>query len=189
MLLYHHCRSLHSIVYGEVKANPEYPDPYLKDSYAWLEKEIGFYPLFLAVGVTEEDIRMTGYQNQWKRLLSEGPNGKEYRKKGEFPNDVLFSFKNIDGIFMDYNYWHLVLNANYKNYKMTDYERRLIFKLSWTKSKWLRKAKKSPHSVQLVTQSLHLPDAKRIWVRNQQTKSLLISMGFDNIELTKLSGI
>lgn len=186
MLQYHHCRSLDSVVYGKVKADFEYSDPDFKYAYSWLEKEVGFYPLFLAVGTTEEDIRMTGYQNQWRRLLSKGPNGKEYTKGGEFPNDVLFSFENVDGIFMDYNNWHLALNAGYKNYQITDYEKRLIFKPSWPTSKWLRKAKKTPHSVQLVTQSLYLPDSQRIWVRNQQTRALLISMGFENVETKRL---
>jgi len=186
MLHYPHCRSLNSVVYGEVEASPEYSDKYLKDAYLWLEKEIGFYPIFLSVGTTDEDIRMTGYQSQWRRILSEGPNGKEYRKKGDFPNDVLFSFSDIDGVFMDYDYWHIVLNASYNNYQVTDYEKRLIFKPSWSKSKWLRKSKKDPHSVQLVTPKLYLPNAKRIWVRNQRTQKLLTSIGFDNIESRKL---
>jgi hypothetical protein len=185
-MLYHHCRSLNSVVYGEVRANSEHSDPYFEDAYSWLEREVGFYPFFLAVGATEEDIRMTGYQNQWRRILSDGPNGKEYRKRREFPNDALFSFENVDGIFMDYDYWHLVLNAGYKNYQMTDYEKRLIFKPSWPTSKWLKKAKKYPHSVQLVTQSLYLSGAKRVWVRNQQTKKLLESMGFENVEVRRI---
>lgn len=140
----------------------------------------------LTVGATEEDIRMTGYQNQWRRILSDGPNGKEHRKKGDFPNDVLFSFENIDGVFMDYDKWHLALNAGYKNYQMTCYEKKAIFKPSWPASKWLRKAKKDPHSVQLVAENLYLPDAKRIGVRNQQTKNLLESMGFGNIVVRRI---
>lgn len=186
MLKYHHCRDLNSIVHGEIIANPKYYDHYFKDSYLWLEKEIGFSPLFLAVGKTEEDIRMTGYQNQWKRLISQSPRGNEYRKKGEFPNYVLLSFETIEGIFMDYDYWHLVLNASHKNYQMTNYEKRLIFKPSWQKSRWLSKANQKPGSVQLVTPGLYLPDAKGIWVRNQQTKRLLEKMGFGNIECHRL---
>ena len=185
MLQYHHCRSLDSVVYGRVEASPEHANEDFKDAYSWLEKEVGFYPIFLSVGTTNEDIRMTGYQNQWRRILSEGPNGKEYRKKGDFPNDVLFSFVDSDGTFMDYNYWHLALNASHKNYQMTDYEKRLIFKQSWPKPRWLKKAK-SILPVQLVTPSLYLPDAQRILVRNQQTKKLLESMGFENIEVRRI---
>src|SRR3989344_915488 len=186
MLQYHHCRSLDGIVYGRVEASSENADEYFKDAYSWLEKVVGFYPIFLSVGTTDDDIRMTGYQNQWKRILSEGHNRKEYRKKGNFPNDVLFSFEDINGVFMDYNYWHIALNASHKNYQMTDYEKRLIFKPSWPKSKWLKKARKNQHSVQLVTPELYLPAAERIWVRNQQTKELLTSMGFDNVESRRL---
>ncbi len=186
MLQYHHCRSLDSVVYGRVKASPEHADEDLKEAYLWLKKEVGFYPIFLSVGTTDEDIRITGYQNQWRRILSEGPNGKEYRKKGDFPNDVLFSFEDIEGVFMDYDYWHIALNAGHKNYQMTDYEKRLIFKPSWSKSKWLGRAGKDQHSAQLVTPELYLPNAEIIWVRNQQTKRLLISMGFDNVESRRL---
>lgn len=185
-MLYHYCMNLENIIFGEIKADLKYSAIEFKDAYLWLEKEIGFYPLFLAVGASEEDIRMTDYQNQWRRLLVENLNGNEYRKKGEFPNYVLFSFQNVEGIFMDYDKWHLVLNASYKNYKMTDCEKRLIFKPSWPKSKWLRKARNEQHSVQLVAPSLYLPNAGRIWVRNQQTKKLLEAKGFENIEVKRL---
>ena len=186
MLLYHHCSSLDNVIYGEVRANPEHSDPDFKDAYSWLEKEVDFYPLFLSVGTTDEDIRMTGYQNQWRRIVSEGKNGTGYGGRGEFPNDVLFSFESVGGVFMDYDYWHRVLGAGYKEYHMTEYEKRLIFKPSWSPSQWLRKAKKDSHSVQLVTPGLYLPDAKRIFVRNQQTQELLTSMGFENIEVRRL---
>lgn len=174
MLQYHHCRSLDSAVYGRVEASPEHADQDFKDAYSWLEKEVGFYPLFLAVGTTDEDIRMTGYQNQWRKILSDGP------------NDVLFSFEKVEGVFMDYGYWHLVLNSSHKNYQMTDYEKRLIFKPSWPKLKWLKNVEKKPSSVQLVTRSLHLPDAKRVRVRNQQTKKLLEFRGFENVEVRRI---
>ena len=36
-------------------------------AYQWLEHEVGFYPLFLAVGGTLDAISMTGYQDQWRR--------------------------------------------------------------------------------------------------------------------------
>lgn len=186
MLQYHHCRSLDSVVYGRVEASSEHAGEYFKDAYSWLEKEVGFYPIFLAVGTTDEDIRMTGYQNQWRRILSERHNGKECRKKGDFPNDVLFSFEDVDGVFMDFVDWHIAFGASHKNYQMTDYEKRLIFKPSWPKPKWLRKARRDQHSVQLVVPELYLPDAERIWVRNQQTKELLTSMGFNNVESRRL---
>jgi len=186
VLLYHHCRSLNSVIYGEIRASPKHGDEYFKDAYLWLKKEVGFYPIFLAVGTSDEDIQMTGYQGQWRKLLSTGPNEEKYRKKGEFPNDVLFSFENIKGVFMDYEYWHLVLNASHRNYHLTNYENRLIFKPSWSKSRWLSKVKQNPHSVQLVTSKLYLPNANMIWVRNKQTERLIKSMGFKNTRVRRL---
>ena len=198
MLLYHHCRSLDSVVYGEVEANPKYSDEHFKNAYSWLEKEVGFYPLFLAVGITKKDIQMTGYENQWNRVIGSKIVGRRkdgayiqrniLRKKGRAPNDVLFSFENVskNSVFMDYLDWYLVLNSSHKNYQITDYEKRLIFKPSWNKAKWLRKAMIKPYSVQLVTPSLNLSNAKRIWVRNKQTKEELISKGFKNVECKRI---
>lgn len=196
IILYHHCRSLDSITLGEVKANPKYFDSDLRGGYYWLRREVGFNPLFLAVGNSEEDIRMTGYPNQWNRIIGTEIVGRRkdgsyiqknvLRKRGEFPNYVLFSFDEVEGIFMDYGYWHLVLNANYKNYNISDYEKRLIFKPSWDKSKWLKKARKEPHSVQLVTCRLYLPDARGIFVRNQETKKVLEKMRFKNVKVKRI---
>lgn len=188
-MLYHHCMNLENVVFGEIKGSPKYIDiPEFKDAYLWLEKEVGFYPLFLAVGETEEDIRITGYQNQWRKLLVDRgeKNKNEYRKKGEFPNLGLFSFQDLEGIFMDYDNWHLVLNAEHKNYQMTDYEKKLIFKPSFSKAKWLRKARKKSCTVQLVIQKLYLPSADRIWVRNKKTKIKLENTGFRSVEVKRL---
>lgn len=196
-LFYYHCRNLESISYEEVKANPKYFDSDLRRGYYWLRREVGFNPLFLAVGNSEEDIRMTGYPNQWNRIIGteivrrrkDGSYIQKniLRKRGEFPNYVLFSFEEVEGVFMDYGYWHLVLNAHHKNYNISDYEKRLIFKPSWDKSKWLKKARKEPHSVQLVTRGLYLPDARGIFVRNQGTKDLLEKIGFENVKIKRLS--
>ncbi len=195
MLYYHHCRSLRSVVLGEIKANQRYFDSYLKEAYFWLKRQINFYPLFLAVGLTEEDIRMTGYQNQWKRIIGTKISGRRrdgtyiqkniLRKKGEFPNDILFSFEEVDGVFMDYGNWHLAFNPRTIN-AIPDYERRLIFKPSWDKSKWLKKSKNEPASVQLVTPNLYLPSAKRIFVRNRKTKELLEEIGFKDVEVKRI---
>ena len=45
---------------------------------------------------------------------------------------------------------------------------------------------KDQQLVQLVTSELYLPGVERMWVRNQQTKELLTSMGFDNVESRRL---
>ena len=189
-MLYHHCRNLESVVYGEVKGNPEFADTDFKGAYNWLEKELGFYPLFLAVGDTGEDIKMTCYYDNPRIQTSNGLENQKlkggYRKKGEFPNYVLFSFDNVEGVFTDYDSWHLVINASRKNYRMTNYEKKLLFKPSWKKSDWLRKARKEPGTVQIVTPKLYLPSSKRIWARNTKTKKLLEKSGFLDIEVKRM---
>lgn len=191
MLLYHHCRLLESVSYGEIVADSTYSNPDFKEAYGWLEKEIGFYPLFLAVGISENDIRMTGYQNNWRRFIGtekieDGKLVRKYRRGGEFPNEILFSFKLVDGIFMDYDYWHIALNAvGYKDI-ITDHEKRLIFKPSWRKTQWLNKAKYEPHSVQLAAPRLYLPAASLISVRNKSTQLMLKMRGFQNIEVRRI---
>ena len=186
MLKYHHSRSLDSVVFGEVKHTKEFSGETYRAAYLWLEKEIGFFPIFLSVGTTDEDIRMTGYQNQWMRLIAMSNSKRIYRKKSEFPNYILFSYEELDGVFTDYNDWHIALNSGYKDCQLTDYEKRLILKPSWSRSKWLSHAKNHPHSVQLVTKSLDLSNADRIWVRNIKTKTILEQIGFKNIEVKRL---
>lgn len=187
MLLYHHCMDLENVVYGEIKANPKYSDPDFKRAYGWLEKEVGFYPMFLAVGTKRYDILITGYDTQWKKItLSSYRDGKvinTLRKKGEFPNWVLFSFDNMEGIFTDYEYWHCVLGGDNTANKN---ERKWILKPSWGKARWLRKARKDPGSVQLVTDKLDLRNAKRVWVRNENTKNNLEDMGFSKVNVRRI---
>lgn len=186
-LLYHHTRPLEHSPFGVVRPERNL-DPDLEGAYLWLEKEVGFYPLFLSVGRTLDDVRMSGYQNQWRRLLVHGKNYKEYRKKGEIENRVLFSFEDVpNGVFMDYMDWHIPLNSQYCNYRISDYYSRLIFKPSWNKNKWLRKAEKEPYSVQMVVPELDLREAKRIWVRNKASKEKLENLGFQGVEVKRLT--
>jgi len=179
---------LESVVYGEIKAGRQYSDKDFQHAYDWLEKEVGFYPLFLAVGNTIDDIRMTRYDSQWGKIIytvSKGNRSRNIlRKAGEFPNYVLFSYENVDGVFTDFDAWHIVLGGNPE--KVTEYQKKLIFKYSYKKSDWLRKARREPGYVQLVTPSLNLPDSDRIWVRNKKTKQYLEEMGLENIEVKSI---
>ena len=184
--VYHHARELQHCVYGIVRPKRG-ASKYFDKAYEWLEREVGFYPLFLAVGETIEDIEMTGYQGQWTRLLARGENYREYRKKGEIENQVLFSFTDMPaGAFMDFQNWHMVLNSERDNYQLTDREKRMIFRPSWKKSDWLRYARRNPNSVQLVVPELDLRKAVRIWVRNIQTQLNLESAGFRNVEVRRI---
>ena len=63
----------------------------------------------------------------------------------------------------------------------------MIFKPSYSKADWLRKARKDPCTVMLAAPSLYLPDAKRIWTRNNKTKKQLEDMGFENVEAKRIA--
>ncbi|MBT5022563.1 hypothetical protein HOK51_02235 [Candidatus Woesearchaeota archaeon] len=182
-LLFHHCIDIKYAKPEKIINKPEYAEDYLQDPHSWLQHQVGFYPIFLAAGNTQEDIRMTGYQNQWQRIISSKYiNDKrvcEYEKPGEFDNFVLFSYKNLEGVFLDYDRWVRVLNSSYNGYNISNYYTRIILKPSWPKSKWLRKARNNPHSVMFVTNKLELDKSDRIWVRNKSTKKILEKRGFD----------
>lgn len=68
-LRYHHSRNLNGVVYGDVEADPRYTDPLFRGAYAWLAGRIGFSPLFLAVGSTKADFKMTTYDDECENVL------------------------------------------------------------------------------------------------------------------------
>ena len=159
----------------------------------WVKTEVGFYPLFMSVGNTLEDLYMTGYQSNWAVTKSKWFDKESQKmcytrvKKGEFPNYVLFSFKNVDCRFMDYQYWFIAHNNAFDNrYETTAQEKRWIFKYSWNRSKWLRKAANDSCSVMCVVPKLDIRRADRIWVRNKKTKKTLENMGFENIFVKRI---
>ncbi|MBI5391674.1 hypothetical protein HZB00_01600 [Candidatus Woesearchaeota archaeon] len=176
LLRYHHVMNLEDVFYGRIKPDPERSDKDFRQAYRWLEKEVGFYPLFLAVGAREENMRMTGYQNQWMQ-------GKQGETK---LNTVLFSFEEIEGVFTDYDIWHLVLGAGAKEYKMPEQDKQMLFKKSWSKARWLKKADEKTNTVQIVTPKLDLRQAGRIWVRNRRTKEKMEEEGFIGVEIKRI---
>lgn len=186
--MYHRCMELEHIVFGEIVPRRDFEKHDFQYALDWLENEVGFYPLFLGFGETEDDIGITGYQNQWRvRISSTFKDGKisgEYRKKCEFPNHVLFSFDELEGVFLDYDYWHIVLNST--GTEITEQEKRWIFKYSWDKNKWKRKARTNPGTVQFVVPRLDLRTSKRIFCRNNRTRNLLEEMGFNNVEVKRI---
>ena len=175
-LLYHHCIPIDAcqpkiIEPFEHPEEEDIDDP-LYIAYRWLKTELGFYPLFLAVGNTEANIRITGYHEQW---LKKEPG------KNKIDNRALFSFKELPpgAIFNDWNYWgNVVVNNGYKNFQLSDYERRRFFKTSWKTSRWLNAASIDPFKVQLVVPQLDLAAADLISVRNIKTKTELQKRGF-----------
>lgn len=57
---YHHCMPVGQVKHGTIRAYPAYSYPGFMPAYEWLEDELGFFPLFCAVGVSAAVIRMTG---------------------------------------------------------------------------------------------------------------------------------
>ncbi len=210
--LFNHCTNLSTIVYDTIVPNENhtlnkndidnggwlntdfYDEYYDMDIKAnnWLKKEVGFYPLFLSVGSSLYDYYMTGYGDNWTVATSRWYDKEakkfcsERRKKGEFPNCVMFSFDDIDCVFMDHAWWVIVGYNNAVNgEETTDREKRGIFKYSWNRSNWFRMAKKSG-GVQCVVPELDLRQAVRVWVRNKKTKKILEKMGFSNVFVKRI---
>jgi len=187
-LLYHHARPLESVKFDIVYPLRRNSQLYegLNSEFAgeneWMEQYMGFYPLFLAVGKNDNDLRLTGYQNQWRKLLSYSLKHREYRQKGDDENYVLFSYAEMPtlGIFSDAVNTFPLLNLHLynggKDIKLRDIQS--IFRPSWIKNDWISYANKNPGTVQLVAPSLDLRKAERVLVRNQKTKDGLEEMGF-----------
>jgi hypothetical protein len=198
-LLYHHCRELVHTRYDLVvpwRVTQALPEPAERDtgtvwddwslaehmeaSYRWLAQRVGFWPLWLAVGASDEDRRMSGYQLQWRR-------------QSETANNVLFSWARPPTPtlhYLCYGHWHIVLNSVYYQgrYRQPDYRAEVEGMTpqleSWVMHPrrqprdWLRAAASEPHSVQAVVPLLDLRTADVLWCRNQAARKQLCDMGF-----------
>ena len=201
--LFHHCRPLAHVHFGTITQHHVLETPFCPGScdlsddhytnlwdlaYAWLEAQFGFWPLFIAVGATEDAIRTTGYADQWRRITAYAKAGNTYRARGEYPNDVLFSFaKPPAGIrYSDHDWFTMsVLNAITNTgdlhhlRSIPDYERRLVLKPSWPASRWLRAAAGNRYTVQACVSEVDLRTADAIWCRSTSARACLLAMGFD----------
>ena len=176
--------------FGMITADPVYADPDFLPAYEWLEQEIGFFPPFLSVGNSETVIRRIGYADN-RRVFDRGEftySGfqKYYHKKGEFPNLVLLSFDDVEGVFMDYLSWHIAINACMNKKPVSKQEMKMILKPSWNRRRWIRAAEKGSLCVHLLTPGLSLDRASRVFVRNQAIKKDMESRGFRNIEVMRI---
>jgi hypothetical protein len=87
---------------------------------------------------------------------------------------------------MDYSSWHIAINACMHGSAVSHAEKMMIFKSSWTTSRWLRAALHRTHSVQLVTPELPLNTAVKVRVRNMATRRLLKDRGFKDVEIFRM---
>jgi hypothetical protein len=189
-LLYHHGMPASMVMNSTIRADRTLSDPEFLPAYEWVEDRLGFFPLFTAVGALDEIAWMTGYPDNWRVWTGgecvEGKYRKIYRRKGEFPNLALLSFDTLEGVFMDYDYWHIAINACMNGSTVIKKEETWIFKPSWTKSRWLRSVLAGTHRVQLVTPDLPLGTAGKVRVRNRATRRLLEARGFKDVEISRM---
>lgn len=180
---------LSQVTWGTVRADPAYSDPFFLPAYEWLEEQIGFFPHFISVGNDKSALCRTGYQDQWRVWnggdFVKGKFQKNYRKKGQFPNEVLFSFDHLKGVFMDFMSWHIAINACTNKRSVSTREMKMILKPSWTNQRWLRAAVNS-HSVDLLMPEIPLDKAARVCVRNQSTRKIMETKGFRNVEVARI---
>ena len=156
--------------------------------YEWLAKNAGYWPLFVSIGRERYSLLASGYGDQWRRILGWGPDGTWYRVAGTAPNSVLFSFREIVGPlqFSDIGNWCVVLNSVrrievapwHELEPISSFWKRLILKPSWSNSDWLRRARRSPGTVQAVVPDLDLRRADQVLCRNAATRRLLLALGF-----------
>jgi len=147
---FHHCMPVAGVEHGTIRPDRSLSSPDFLPAYEWLEQEIGFFPLFIAVGASDEVIRMSGYTDNWRVFAGCEGGIKQYRRKGEFPNLALFSFRSVDGVFMDYVDWHIALNACMKGHHVSPFGKRRIFKPYWKKHRWIQAALQGTNLVQIV---------------------------------------
>jgi hypothetical protein len=191
-LFFYHKLPLEQVERKLLIPNPAFSDSEFLPAYRWLEQEIGFFPLFLAVG-REEAAYVTGYQNQWLVNLGgrqvDGVYQPIIRKAGDFPNYVLFAFpiKTLEGVYTDYLWWNIVLSDVLSQVQVSSQLRRLLFKKSWPTHKWLRLANQDGHQVQFLAAQLDLAQASFVWVRNEKTAKTLRNMGFHDVRVKRLS--
>lgn len=176
--------------FGSITPSPEmtkrWGDDYYLESYRWLERRLGYWPLFLSVGDNPQALGMTGYQNQWARLLSISKHGNTYREPGQFPSTVLFSFSHLENpVFTDYDWWHEPLNDPRLEDPSTETR---VMSPQRSRELWLRKARERPGTVQAHVRSLDLRRADRIWCRSQQARRHLRNLGFpaERVEVHRL---
>jgi hypothetical protein len=168
--------------------------------YQWIAEQVGFWPLFLSLGDTIDDLQMTGYQNNWFRPkeYDELTQKSSYRP-GSQVNQALFRWNHppAQSVYMDYVYYHIALNSvkydgdnmhNSTFIPISTYTHKLIWKPSYGVSQWKRFGEKHPGSVQVICPSLDLSTADIICCRNKTSKKLLVSRGFmeDKIRILRI---
>jgi hypothetical protein len=153
--------------------------------YQWLADRVGYWPAaWFAVGSLKGywPLDMTHYRHQFKDS-----------DNFDYDPRALLSWKNLDPVdYLDYDYWHCILNATvYPHGEQRPHTRRSIMKnldrraeswvmkRSWAESKWIRESLKPQGSVQAVVPEIDYLTADQIRVPDQQAKEILVARGFE----------
>jgi hypothetical protein len=164
-------------------------------AYRWLKDVIGFFPIFFSVGKNLHDLYMTGYNTQFCTYECWGFGNKGPRRRNQ-PNLVLFSFKNVTGVFTDFDVWEYFLKKSIDEPKFLKLMREhseakkyilnKLFKKNWTKKRWIEEAIECPYEVQLLSKTIDVRRADRVLCRNQATKEYLEEHGYKNIHILRI---
>jgi hypothetical protein len=194
----YHCIPLEQVVFDLIVADPKYTnDDTDCSSYTWLAGQVGFYPIFVALG-NKDIIGMTRYHCQfskpgpkWEYRIGEN---KPVRIVAEKPrlsfNYVLFEFPlsalSDRVVFTDYSYW-CTINGDFADTERNPVSVKRTFKRSWSRRRWLEYASAPGWNwnVQPIVPVLDLRLCKRVWVRNERTRNKVERMGFQNIGIKR----
>lgn len=175
--LYHHCTTLEAIdeptLYGRQTDHPAF-----KHAYQWWEQTFGYTPLFIAVGRGIETIKMTGYPNQFKK------------PQDPKQNNILLSFSTLTGHYHKFDDWEdvLAILCNEPNNKYAQiFQKRILKAEKRTPTSWERTAKRLDGYVQMCLQNLQPKHAEIIYVKNKETKKIIMNKGFKNVEILNFS--
>lgn len=178
-------------------------DMIYKPAYAWWNDNFGFWPIFLAVGIGPETIRMTGYSNQFSKIISSKWDSTkkkrvyQLRTKGNTPNYVLMSFTKVDCLPHKFNTWENILcfatpttscSNNHEPYAKIPSRLTNAIKGHTVKTieSWIQTALKQDGKVQACAPQLNMSEITEIKVRNLETKKLLEKLGYTNISVLRL---
>jgi hypothetical protein len=182
-----HSLPFSSARFGEITADPSFTSEYWLGDFRWLEKQIGFYPLFLAFG-NNYAVENTFYHGAEPRCW----HWSRHRILSIFEFDVL-----ENAVFTDFDEW---VNGRWEpedgetdlspEMEMETAAQREwyeeFFKPSWTREQWFEKAADDCTSVQILVPRLDFRKASQFWTRGPGLCRRLHSMGFSNARVRKI---
>lgn len=179
---YHFGIPLKNAHYCAVNSDSEDLDLHEKNLRSWLESIVGFNPVFIICGNHFMVFEYTGYANQFAKLISRSKKGSELRKKGEFPNQVMFSFDTIIPLNYIYHEWIGAMNDlayGMSIEEVTEKWSHDVLKPDYSPEKWKEIARKNPGSVYAIVPEVDLRTATSIYVRNRLAEQQLEKRNFD----------